>query len=1068
MKRAAWACLLLAGCSREPAKTPAPRDSLLSSVALGPTYSTPATWRYHPSQQPTIKAERSLADGRILLAGKRGERWLFDPRAHSLAAGASLAPEDLIAVLDTDEGFRFVGKSGTSYDARDPLGKFLRSSAPLEPLVRVTAARHSIVGIPADGSLTRSADGAASFAKVGPPDVKFADVALASDGTGLALAIPEALWLTRDEGATWSPLPGKTRGALALSRNQSGHVEVETVFGSYHFVDQPARLEPGKEPEPVSPLGTNHPPRGPDAAALADGRALIQGARYLEVSAPPAHPSDYQLYQGPLDGKLEAKPVPELKGCRSARLAGFANLLELACLAGNSDSGSVPITFFRSADGGEHFEAEPFGGYANPDSFRFALGQGGSLIASGMCSTPSPGCATGGVFFRREPAPDDAATRAGKVAQKRLKFELFAAATPSLAESALGLTFSLDGRTAYAVGRRTKTGALAVFVSTDGGKSFEVRDLDLVRADAEDEDNYWEQSQSSVRVETFAPAEDGSVALVLGGHRGRSLVVVDEQGHLLSASKPPDDRAVVSAVGMRAFALAPNSRKTWESMDGGVTWQPLGRFPVALCAGEGDCYVKVRCAPLGCVIGSDVSRIGWAGQSDEDLAALPPPQLEPSPLSERKLRTPLACSLDDSHWQTLPGVRDFPSSHDAAMGKAAFVSVGADPGHAAAWTIHGIGGAHPHLENVSLLAAISGRPTGYAIQVLDQVEGGAALRYRLPEDPSRDNHLRNVEVAWDNALSGQVGHARLTDGGALAIGDYERGDPIDIAQPALLSIGEGGLYLRLHRNAGDFQDTSYFDGRGVTHIPPVKWPSSARGGRTEMARSEGAHLPLMLFEHGTAVARARLENGSFIFDAETIGLPDPAAFGQTLTQRVSYLANNSGMHVQVQSSLGARAAAYFLPFRATGAVMGTAIAVPTQASLPDRPNRCSASDLASTPRIDANFLPGTRRALVVSDASDAPRLFLTSGAVLYGTPENPCAAALDGEEITLDGIPARHERVLILLDDLEHTWLFRQTSDAGGSAASVQFRTLKCHFEPDLEIPSEVYRAPGTLVPRGG
>jgi len=39
--------------------------------------------------------------------------------------------------------------------------------------------------------------------------------------------------------------------------------------------------------------------------------------------------------------------------------------------------------------------------------------------------------------------------------------------------------------------------------------------------------------------------------------------------------------------------------------------------------------------------------------------------------------------------------------------------------------------------------------------------------------------------------------------------------------------------------------------------------------------------------------------------------------------------------------------------------------------------------------------------------------------------------------------------------------------EAGGTIG-IQYRTLKCHFEPDLEVPSEVYRAPGTLVPRGG
>jgi hypothetical protein len=1068
----ACAALLALSCSGQPGKPAAHgKTSLLSSVALAPAYATPATWRYHPSRQAPVKAERRLSDGRVLLAGNRGERWVLDPRAHSLSAGASLAPEDLIAVLDSDQGYWFVGESGTNYEAHDPLGKFLRSSAPLEPLVRVSAARHSIIGIPADRSLSRSADGAASFSEVGPAKVTFADVELASDGTGLALAIPEALWLTRDEGATWSPLPGKTHGALALSRNRNGHLQIQTVFGPYRFLDQPPRLEAGAEPEPASSVGSDRPPRGPDASALADGRAIIERARYLEVSAAPAHPSDYELFQGALDGKLEPKALPELKGCRNARLAGFDNFLELACFRGSTDSGSVPITFFRSDSAGNHFEPEPFTAFGNPEMFRFALGARGSLIASGLCAQPSVGCGTGGVFLRREAPADETPEKGATVdaKAKRPKFELFASATPSLADNALGITFSLDGRTAYVVGRRTKTGALAVFVSRDGGKSFEVRDLDLVRADADDEEQYWERSQSSVHLESFAAAEDGSLSLVVADRRGRALIVVDEQGRMLSGSKPPDERAIVAAVGMRAFALTPSTRKTWESMDGGVTWQPLGRFPVALCAADTECTLKVRCAPLGCVIGSEVSRIGWAGQSDEDVDSLPPPNLEPSPLSERKLRTPLGCTLDDAPWQALPGVREFPSSHDAAFGKASFVSVAFDVGRVSATTVHGVGGPRPHLETVTLLPPLAEHAAGYALEVLDQVEGGAALRYRVPEDPAKDNHLRNIEIAWDNALAGQVGHARLPDGGISAPGDYESGDRVQHAVPDLLSIGEGGLYVRLHHNAGDAQETWYFDGRSSSRIPPIKWPvpSNLRG-RTEMAKSENAHVPLMLFDHGAAVARARRDGADFSFDAETTALPDPAAFGQTLTRSVAYLGNASGLYVQSQSALGARASAAFYAFRATGAVLGAAIAVPTQASLADRPSRCSAAELASTPRIDAAYLPGTRHPIVVTDSSDAPRLFLSAGAVLYGTPENACATALDAEEIPVDAAAPRHERLLLLLDDLEHTWLFRLVGDSSTGPSGVQFRSLKCHFEPDLEIPSEVYRAPGTLVPRGG
>src|SRR5882724_1825999 len=132
--------LLLLSCSGEPGKPAAhAKGSLLSSAPLSATYASPASWRYHPPKQAPVQAEHRLGDGRMLLAGKRGERWLLDPRTHALAAGANLAPEDLIAVLDADDGYWFVGQSGTSYEAHDPLGKFLRSSAPLEPLARVSA-----------------------------------------------------------------------------------------------------------------------------------------------------------------------------------------------------------------------------------------------------------------------------------------------------------------------------------------------------------------------------------------------------------------------------------------------------------------------------------------------------------------------------------------------------------------------------------------------------------------------------------------------------------------------------------------------------------------------------------------------------------------------------------------------------------------------------------------------------------------------------------------------------------------------------------------------------------------
>ena len=78
-------------------------------------------------------------------------------------------------------------------------------------------------------------------------------------------------------------------------------------------------------------------------------------------------------------------------------------------------------------------------------------------------------------------------------------------------------------------------------------------------------------------------------------------------------------------------------------------------------------------------------------------------------------------------------------------------------------------------QSLELLGPVA-RPSHYAFAVLDQVEGAAAIRYRLPEEPLKDSHLRNVEVAWDNALAGQVGRARLADGGPVAPSDYTLGE----------------------------------------------------------------------------------------------------------------------------------------------------------------------------------------------------------------------------------------------------------------------------------------------------
>jgi hypothetical protein len=55
-------------------------------------------------------------------------------------------------------------------------------------------------------------------------------------------------------------------------------------------------------------------------------------------------------------------------------------------------------------------------------------------------------------------------------------------------------------------------------------------------------------------------------------------------------------------------------------------------------------------------------------------------------------------------------------------------------------------------------------------------------------------------------------------------------------------------------------------------------------------------------------------------------------------------------------------------------------------------------------------------------------------------------------------------RVILPLGDLGHAYLFRMTSQ--GVEVRLDYHGLSCKLDPAAEVPQELYRAPGALVPR--
>jgi hypothetical protein len=414
----------------------------------------------------------------------------------------------------------------------------------------------------------------------------------------------------------------------------------------------------------------------------------------------------------------------------------------------------------------------------------------------------------------------------------------------------------------------------------------------------------------------------------------------------------------------------------------------------------------------------------------------------------------------------LPGATTAPTADQAALGKIAWFASAADRERAAASAFHGFGGARPRVESVTLLPPVA-RAERYAFVLSRQVEGTAALRYMVPEARAGQTELRDLEVAWSNLFEGRVGHARLAQAGSYQPGDYERvgSGGAQLAEPALFSIASGGVYLRLHRLRGDRQPTLFLDGKHVTSLPPVEWPNTGRENlRSELVRVGTEHVPLLLARDGKAVVRARRQGSAWLFDAYGTGFFEPAAFGLEAYSDIAYAGGRAGLHVASFDEMGARRQSNIFVFRATGAVTEAPVPVPIQHDTPDPPRACSPVQRADSPRIVAPFQPGTRHPIVISDAAEPQRVLLTDAAVLHGTPAAPCVAAYDAEPVPSDGSSGARERAVLLLDDLEHAWLFRTSADSNRDSGVLEYRTMSCRFDASLEVPQEVQRARGVRV----
>jgi hypothetical protein len=980
-----------------------------------------------------------------LFVGAAGERWLTEPSQQRSSPATMLAPETLVGALAAKRApWVFVGRSGTAYVADSPTGAFLGSSAPLVDMAKVDSGVHNVLAVSRNGELWLSEDAGLGWHQVGPPKVRFADALLAPP-FGVALEVPERLWWSDNEGRSWQPLDQPPFGARRLARDDAAGAVVESVLGIRAIVfEGGARLAPlSRSLEPAEPELGFPAARGPSARAIASGRAFDTGGRYFEVVLGPKA----ETLSGPSLGELDRQNAPQFSACNDVAAAGFESWVYVACTRERSGS-ARQFEFFRSADAGQSFEREPFVTRGDPDLVRLAVGSNGTLITTGFCAPgeDGAGCRPEGIA-RREAEADGGVAAA-----------LAAVAAPALEEHARGLAFSVDGHTAYAIGPRTKSDALFAFVATDLARGFVARPI----AALDDPD-----ARGPTELLQLAASGEGQLSLVLAQPSGaQRLVLLDASGRALSMNAPPVDAAVLGAHGNRALAVSPDG--VWQSLNGGAEWESVGRLPRAVCsASAGRCSIAVRCSAAGCTLGESLSRVGWRSRGEPSVVREPPSVARNGGAIRRALGSAIACELSSTEWAELRGVERLPDAAQAALGKAAWFALSTDDATAAAGLWIAEVGRLPHDRSTRIryseLFGPAANPADVAYHATVQVEGAAALRYRVPAGAAAPGvPLTGIEVVWENLIEGQHRRALIPDAGNASPGDYVKGEGIARrAQPDLVSISSGGIFVRVHRQPQHDQVSYFLDGQSLERVPALRWPALLpKEASLEMARLGNDSVQLAFIDQGATVLRARQRGDTWHFDGMTIGYQDPAAFAIEQHRDIAYAGTGPGIQLTTVRPDNSTDSVLF-PLRADGKVFGPPLAVPTQKDLGDGPLGCTAEQRSNTPRTVAPYHPGRRRPLVVHDAVEPERVFLTDSAVLHGIPDAACVDVFDADLVKTSAATAlAKERALVSLDG--PSWLFRVASDNTRRESRVEYRVMTCRPDAGAEVPGEVYDLPGT------
>lgn len=1053
---------------------------------------SPARWLVFPQSVGDTRSVLVIDEGHCLVTTDDGQRWLVDREPDPANADSKRcvgkgrasgdpASEALAFAEAHQGGYRFLSDAGALYTSATPTGPFRSVARPPELLSEVSARGATVIGVAASGAAYRFDD--EWTAATVPPGTNAIDVGVAPDGTVLLLSVPETLLFSADAGKTFAPFSGappKKVGAYSIEEGLSGAPLVVGAVGT--LVQEGDRLVASTEGTKGS---TSHdvfvePIEGPNVFAVEERRAAIDGATYVDV-VPAEDGPGHQLRIGPLTGPFERSSLPLPEECAELQLAAGHGLIAVGCIT--SMDAEVGASFYVSKDRGKTFERGASVVVPSPEYLGFSVAENGALLVVGACKVQDKtaekldGLGATEDFVGRSSALD-CSPRVPLVVKGT------AVATASAPDVETGtLTsplLSREGRLAYVFGRKKRTSEPAIFVSRDGGKTFRGRVVENPNAGWEDDDEDGGRQGFYVDSSARLTMDDtGTLGMRCVSNDGDCWLTFDSDGRVANVGSPPEPATFIDGRGNRVFSIG-SSGRGYESVDGGATW---GETSLTGALALGYPPRPSYCSEAGCLLGAGVVREGWEGQEEKSIAfsELPTPMMGSPSIGD-----PFICDVVPNvevtritgRGEERGGVAQwspsFPRLRDIGRGRTAFSVLSASSdGEVSVFSAaaEAATGKPSPLTKKTLLKATKNAKAWTASTVRWQVEGYAAVRATIPTlkgSSSLDTaqKLKGLEVAWQNQFTDSVVQRRADVDATWSWG-MVNGSTLRIPR---LSVAGQGLVIQTNDRATFVTReaiSSFFEanlGRGMTDrgiTGPVDYLAGGKSLQAVSFLSRAPYADILAF---ASVGESRNVDVSAVSLAPEDSIVDYTYQGESI-----------GVSVVTAMSDHARDRPRAFAMFFKDDALGPAVPLPTLDDLSARPRACTADERMTTPRSVSSFIgPGSiplfaadRSPVLVTEPVPAgtsltsavavgPTWMLVDGAVIHGTPSDPCVAFYRASSL-------RGGAIAILSGDLQRAWLLRSASGEGG--VGVEVKPIACKRQPDALVPADVQHRAALRLP---